>query len=357
MQFASDNTSGVPDAILDALRAANQGYAMGYGADTYMDALRGRIRALFEAPEAEVFLVSTGSAANAMACASLCPPWGAIYCHRLAHIEVDECGAPEFFTGGAKLTHVAGENGKIDPDALALTLAQSCKGVVHHVQPGLLSLTNLTECGTRYSVAEIAALAEIAHAHGLPVHLDGARFANALVAEGCSPADMTWRAGVDVLCLGGTKNGLFGVEAVIFFNTAQAWEFQLRRKRGGHLPSKHRYLSAQMLAWLEGDLWLNLARNANAMAARLEAGLTEHAQIAYPRGGNMLFATWPRAGHDRLQAVGAQYYLWPDYATFDDPDPIGARLVTSWSTTESDVDHFLTALTGQNALASDRALG
>ena len=144
--------------------------------------------------------------------------------------------------------------------------------------------------------------ADIAHAHGLPVHLDGARFANALVAEGCSPAEMTWRAGVDVLCLGGTKNGLMGVEAVVFFDPAKAWEFQLRRKRAGHLPSKHRYLSAQMLAWLEDDLWLDLARHANAMAERLEAGLAGHAQIAYPRGGNMLFATWPRAGHDRLQA-------------------------------------------------------
>lgn len=357
MHFASDNTSGVPDAILDALRDANAGFSLGYGADSYMDALRNRIRILFEAPKAEVFLVSTGSAANALACASLCPPWGAIYCHRLAHIEVDECGAPEFYTGGAKLTHVEGENGKIDPDALARVLAQSCKGVVHHVQPGMLSLTNLTECGTRYSVAEIAALAGIAHANGLPVHLDGARFANALVAEGCTPAEMTWRAGVDVLCLGGTKNGLMGVEAVVLFEPAKAWEFQLRRKRGGHLPSKHRYLSAQMLAWLERDLWLDLARHANAMAARLEAGLKAHADIAYPRGGNMLFATWPRDGHDRLRAAGAEYYLWPDHATWDDPDPIGARLVTSWSTTESDVDRFLDTLAGQNALPSGAALG
>ncbi|SUZ31952.1 Low specificity L-threonine aldolase [Roseibaca ekhonensis] len=357
MHFASDNTSGVPDAILDALRAANTGFAMGYGADRHMDALRDRIRALFEAPAAEVFLVATGSAANALACASYCPPWGAIYCHKLAHIEVDECSAPEFFTGGAKLTHVDGQDGKIDVGALARVLAQSGKGVVHHVQPGMVSLTNLTECGTRYSVSEIAALADISHSHGLPVHLDGARFANALVAEGCSPAEMTWRAGVDVLCLGGTKNGLMGVEAVVFFDPAQAWEFQLRRKRGGHLPSKHRYLSAQMLAWLEEDLWLDLARHANTMAERLETGLTGHADIAYPRGGNMLFATWPRAGHERLQAAGAEYYLWPDHATWEDPDPIGARLVTSWSTTKDHVDRFLTTLAGQNALASGAALG
>jgi len=357
MHFASDNTSGVPDAILDALRAANDGFAMGYGADSYMQAVRDRIRALFEAPAAEVFLVSTGSAANALACASYCPPWGAIYCHGLAHIEVDECGAPEFYTGGAKLVHVGGADGKIDPDALALMLERSGKGVVHHVQPALVSLTNLTECGTRLGVAEVTELARIAHGHGLAVHLDGARFANALVAEGCTPAEMTWRAGVDVLCLGGTKNGLMGVEAVVFFDPTKAWEFQLRRKRAGHLPSKHRYLSAQMLAWLEDGLWLDLARHANAMAERLEAGLAGHAQIAYPRGGNMLFAPWPRAGHDRLQAVGAEYYLWPDHATFDDPNPIGARLVTSWSTTEAQVDAFLTTLAGENALASRTALG
>jgi threonine aldolase len=359
MHFASDNTSGVPDAILNALRDANAGFAMGYGADTHMSALRDKLRALFEAPEAEVFLVATGSAANALACASHCPPWGAIYCHGLAHIEVDECGAPEFYTGGAKLVHVAGQNGKIDPSALGTTLAHAGKGVVHHVQPGMVSLTNLTECGTRYSVAEIAELAEIAHAHGLAVHLDGARFANALVAEGCTPAEMTWRAGVDVLCLGGTKNGLMGVEAVVFFDPAKAWEFQLRRKRGGHLPSKHRYLSAQMLAWLDQDLWLDLARHANDMAARLEHGLAKlpDVQVAYPRGGNMLFATWPRDGHDRLQAAGAEYYLWPDHAGFDDPGPIGARLVTSWSTTPEHVDRFLNHLDRQNTLASARALG
>ncbi len=337
MNFASDNTSGLPEPIMEALIRANEGYAAGYGAEAQMDALRDRLRRLFEAPQAEVMLVTTGSAANALALATLCPPWGAVYCHELAHIEVDECGAPEFFTGGAKLVHVAGEDGKIDPEALDETLAQAGRGVVHHVQPACLSLTNLTECGTRYSVAEISALSAIAKRHGLPVHLDGARFANALVAEGCSPAEMSWRAGVDVLVLGGTKNGLLGVEAVIFFDPSRLWEAQLRRKRAGHLWSKHRFLSAQMLAWLEDGLWLDLARHANAMGARLEAGLSQ--RLLFERGGNMIFARLSGTAHRQLQDAGAQYFLWPDHQR--DPDHPTVRLVTSWSTHETDIAAFL----------------
>lgn len=340
MFFASDNTSGLPAPVMDAITRANAGYASGYGTDPLMDALRARIRDLFDAPQAEIMLVTTGTAANALALSTLCPPWGAIYCHGLAHIEVDECGAPEFYTGGAKLVHVGGDDGKIDADALRNTLARAGRGVVHSVQPAALSLTNLTECGTRYASSEISELARIAHDHGLRVHLDGARFANALVAEGCTPAEMSWRAGVDVLVLGGTKNGLMGVEAVIFFNPAQYWEAQLRRKRAGHLWSKHRFLSAQMLAWLEDDLWLGLARHANEMAAQLESGL--EGQLLFPRAGNMLFARLPRKTHDALQAAGAQYFLWPDHQT--DPDAVTVRLVTSWSTQAQHVAGFLRLL-------------
>lgn len=343
MFFASDNTSGLPPQIWDALHRANDGFAPGYGIDTLTTRLRTRIREVFEAPAAEICLVTTGSAANALALATLTPPWGAIYCHKLAHIEVDECGAPEFYTGGAKLVHVDGTDGKITADTLRRTLAAAGRGNVHNVQPSALSLTNLTECGTCYSVAEITELAAVAHAHDVPVHLDGARFANALVAEGCSPADMSWRAGVDILVLGGTKNGLMGVEAVVIFDPARAWEFQLRRKRGGHLWSKHRFLAAQMLAWLEGDLWLDLARHANDMAARLEAGFGPHAELLFPRNGNMIFARWPRALHARLKDAGAHYYLWPDTEHMDGPPdtPASARLVTSWSTREAQVNEFL----------------
>ncbi|MCC5991475.1 MAG: low specificity L-threonine aldolase [Rhodobacteraceae bacterium] len=352
MHFKSDNASGVPQEILAALGAANDGFAPGYGDDALMGRVRAQIRDIFEAPQAEVFLVTTGSAANALAIASHCPPWGAVFCHALSHIEMDECGAPEFYTGGAKLMLIAGEGGKITPDALADALARGGVASVHQVQPGLLSLTNLTECGTRYSPQEIAALADLAKARKLPVHLDGARFANALVAEGCSPADISWRAGVDVLSLGGTKNGLMGVEAVVFFDPARAWEFQLRRKRGGHLLSKHRFLSAQMAAWLEDGLWLRLAQQANDAAARLEAGLNARrdARLRFARGGNMLFVDLPRAAHQRLKQAGAQYYLWPDHASPDGPPDIAVtgRLVTSWNTMPRHIADFLSALGPQD---------
>lgn len=342
MHFASDNTSGLPPEIMTAIAQANQGYALGYGNDDLTNGLRARIRDVFEAPEAEICLVTTGTAANALALASLTPPWGAIFCHGLAHIEVDECGAPEFYTGGAKLVHVPGENGKMTPEALAAKMTVAGRGVVHSVQPAALSITNLTECGTLYSPAEIAALAAIAHDHGLAVHLDGARFANALVASGTTPAEMSWRAGVDALVLGGTKNGLMGVEAIVVFDPAHAWELQLRRKRAGHLWSKHRFLAAQMLAWLEDDLWLRLATHANAMAATLEARLAPHVEFLFLREGNMIFAQWPRSLHRQMQVRGAQYYLWPEGETLDgaEDEPVSARLVTSWSTTQAEIDAF-----------------
>lgn len=345
MFFASDNSSGVPAQVLDALARANEGFAPGYGADAIMERVRARIREVFEAPEAAVHLVATGTAANALSLATFCPPWGAVYCHRVAHIEEDECGAPEFYTGGSKLVLLDGDHGKIDAQAFKEKLENAAPVGVHNVQKGMLSLTNLSEAGTRYSLAEVRALAAIAKAHNLPVHLDGARFTNALVAEGCTPAEMTWKAGVDVLSLGGTKNGLMGVEAVVIFDPAKAWEFELRRKRGGHLFSKHRFLSAQMEAWLEGDLWLSLARHANAMAERLENGLNALPDTAllHPRGGNMLFATFPRAAHRRARDAGAAYYFWPGAHSLegDDVEGLSARLVASWSTTAEQVDAFL----------------
>jgi len=352
MFFASDNGSGVPPRILEALARANDGPAGGYGNDPVTARLRARLRDVFEAPEAEVHLVATGTAANALSIATFCPPWGAVYCHRHAHIEEDECGAPEFFSGGAKLALIDGDHGKIAPEALQAALDGAASAGVHNVQRGMVSLTNLTEAGTRYSPGEIAAHAAIARHHGLPLHLDGARFANALAAEGCTPAEMTWRAGVDVLSLGGTKNGLLGVEAVIIFDPARkpgaGWELELRRKRAGHLFSKHRYLAAQMEAWLEDDLWLSLARNANAMAARLEQGFARvpGAQILHPRGGNVIFARWPRGAHRAAQAAGARYYLWPMSQPLDGPadTPLTARLVASWNTDAAEVDMFLSTL-------------
>ncbi|NPD14490.1 low specificity L-threonine aldolase [Xinfangfangia sp. D13-10-4-6] len=340
MNFASDNCSGVAPQIMAALIAANEGTSPGYGNDALTKRLTAQIRAVFDAPEAEIALVATGTAANALSLATLCPPWVAIYCHQNAHIAHDECGAPEFFTHGAKLITVAGENGRMSPAAMNAAIAGSGNGGVHGVQRGALSLTNVTEAGTVLDASATAALARVARDYGLPVHLDGARFANAVAATGESPADLTWRAGVDILSLGGTKNGCMGVEAVVLFDPARAWEFQLRRKRGGHLLSKHRFLAAQMSAWLQDGLWLDLAHHANRMAARLADGLSQKPGVAqrYPVEANIMFPTWGPGTHARLQAKGASYYAE------DCADREGARLVTSWATTEEEIDLFLEAL-------------
>jgi threonine aldolase len=350
MMFASDNTSPAHADIMSAVEAANAGYAMPYGADPWMEEVRTEVRRVFEAPEAAVYLVATGTAANALALACLCPPWAAVYCHRNSHVEEDECGAPEFYTGGAKLVLVDGAHARMTSAGLSRVLDFAARGGVHNVQKGMLTLTNATENGTVYAPAEVAELAAIAHAQGLPVHMDGARFANALVAAGCTPAEMTWRAGVDVLSFGGTKNGCLGVEAVVMFDPAKAWEFELRRKRGGHLFSKHRYLSAQMAAYLRDGLWLRLAARANAAAARLSSGIVTvpGATLVHPTEASAVFAAWPRAGHLRAQAAGARYYLWPGNQSLDGPadEPVAARLVCSWCTTDAEVDAFLSALHG-----------
>lgn len=343
MFFTSDNASGVPPEVMTALARANDGFQRSYGADDIMARVTAQLREVFEAPEAAVHLVATGTAANALAIASHCPPWGAVFCHRHAHIAEDECGAPEFYAGGAKLVLVDGAHGRMTPDTLAQALAVTGDSGVHGVQRGMLSLTNVTEAGTVYTPSEIAALTALARAQGLPCHLDGARFANALVATGATPAEMTWKAGIDVLSFGGTKNGLMGVEAVVFFDPAKAWEFELRRKRGGHLFSKHRYLSAQMEAYLTDDLWLRLAGHANAMGQRLAAGIAgvEGAALTHPAQANMVFADWPQGGHARAMAAGAMYFaLRPAQGRET------ARLVASWNTTEAEVDGFVAALRG-----------
>jgi threonine aldolase len=344
MFFASDNTSGVPGEVMAALARANEGFARSYGADEIVGRVTARLREVFEAPEAVVHLVATGTAANALALATMVPPWGAVVCHRHAHIAEDECGAPEFYAGGAKLVLVDGAHGRMVPAALEAVLAVTGASGVHGVQRGALSLTNVTEAGTVYSAAEIAALVAVAKGYGMPCHLDGARFANAIVATGASPAEMTWKAGVDVLSFGGTKNGLLGVEAVVFFDPAKAWEFELRRKRGGHLFSKHRFLSAQMEAYLEDGLWLRLAGHANAMGQRLAQGVASvaGAALTHPAEANMVFANWAPGGHARLQAAGAVYY---DLRPMPDGRET-ARMVASWNTTEDHVDRFVATLRG-----------
>jgi len=339
MRFASDNTSGAAPEVIAALLRTNDGYDRSYGADAIMARVTALVREIFEAPEAVVHLVATGTAANALAIATHCPPWGAVFCHTHAHVAEDECNAPEFYSG-AKLVLVPGDHGKITPDTLGDALSRTGESGVHGVQRGMLTLTNVTEAGTVYKPAEISALTALAKAQALPCHLDGARFANALVATGASPAEMTWKAGIDVLSLGGTKNGCLGVEGVVLFDPAKAWELELRRKRGGHLFSKHRFLSAQMEAYLTDNLWLRLAAQANAVGQRLADGLAAKPAVtqAHPVQANMQFPDWPEGSHARLEAAGAAYYRFPAA-----PGREAARLVTSWSTTDADVDAFLAA--------------
>ena len=341
MFFTSDNASGAAPEIMAAIAVANAGFARSYGSDDLMVAVQARIRQIFQAPEAAVYLVATGTAANALALALYCPPWTAIFAHEHAHIAVDECGAPEFYAGGVKMVGVEGAHGKMTPQTLGQAIDRIGQSGVHGVQRGMVSITNVTEAGTVYTAAEVAALAAVAKSHGLPCHLDGARFTNALAATNASAADMTWAAGIDILSFGGTKNGCLGVEAVVIFDPAKAWEFELRRKRGGHLFSKHRYLSAQMLAYLTDDLWMRLARHANAMGTRLSTGLTAMSgvQMQHPVGANMMFPEWNQGTHDQLEEKGAAYYRMA--AT---PGREAARLVTSWSTTPENVDAFLAAM-------------
>ena len=301
MNFASDNGAGAAPEILEAIAASSRINAPAYGADDYTARATAMLSEVFET-KTEAFLVATGTAANALALASLAQPFEAVFCHEEAHVHDDECGAPEFFTGGAKLVGIAGEGGKVTPDALRETLLRFPRGLVKTSQPGALSLSQATEAGTAYTIGEIAELCEIAHAAGLGAHMDGARFANSVAASGDSPAEMTWRAGIDALSFGATKNGALACEAVVFFDPARAANFEYRRKRGGHTLSKGRFLGAQMEAYLRDGLWLKLAEQANAAAKRLSAGLSKApgVRLAWPTEANEVFVVAPNGYGQRL---------------------------------------------------------
>jgi threonine aldolase len=348
MNFVSDNTGGVHPRIVDALVAANTGNAPSYGADDLTQAALHRLREVFEAPEAQVFLVSTGTAANALALASIARPWQAIFCSDRAHIHHDECNAAEFYTGGAKLRLLPTTDARITPETLETAIAATSGPDYPDTQRGPVALTQLTEAGTAYTLDHLSTLAQIAHAHGLPVFLDGARFANALAALGCSPAEMSWKAGIDALSFGATKNGAMGAEAVIIFDPKHATETDLRRVRGGHRLSKHRFLAAQMLAYLEDDLWLDMARHANAMGQRLVKGLgaLPGVTLDHSPDANMVFAHFTRAIHRRLVAANARYGLEPVDLDGPEDQMIGTRLVAGWHTTETEVDTFLSIMSG-----------
>lgn len=337
LNFASDNTGPVHPKIMAAMVEANAGAAMPYGNDPWMPQVTERIRTMFDWPEAEVLLVATGTGANALALAGLVQPWDSILCHRIAHIEEDECGAPEFFTGGAKLVLIDGAEGRIGADALTAQIART-GGSVHNVQNGALSLTNVTEAGTLYSLDQLAELTTMARDAGFATHLDGARFANACAALDCSAADMV--RGFDMVSFGGTKNGCMGVEAIVMRDPALHWEMQLRRKRGAQLWSKHRFLSSQMLAYLEDDLWLDTARAANAAGQRLAKGLADiGAVLEWEPGANLLFARLPRAAHERARAA-AKYYVIEEAET-----PL-CRFVCDYTKTDAEVDGLLDVMAG-----------
>ena len=338
ISFASDNAAPAAPEVLAALAAANRGAAHSYGDDPWTRELTARAAAIFETGLA-IYPVATGTAANALALATLVPPFGAVICHEGAHINTDECGAPEFYTGGAKIIGLPGPAGKLRPEQIAPVMRHAEAMGVHAVAPAAVSITQATEWGTVYCPDEIAALAEAAHEHGLRLHMDGARLANAVAHLGCTAAEATWKAGVDVVSFGATKNGALAAEAVIFFDPALATGFERRRKRAGQLWSKLRYMSAQLLALLEDDLWLRNGGAANRMATRLADGLARvpGARLLQPVQANEIFAVLPQPLIDGLRAE-FDFYPWPAPAG---ETGAAVRLVTSYATETAEVDAFL----------------
>ncbi|MGX1560971.1 threonine aldolase family protein [Streptomyces sp. NPDC055506] len=335
--FSSDNVAGASPEIVDAVTRAASGQALPYGADTITGDVRRRLCEVFER-DVDVLLVSTGSAANALSLAALTPPWGSVLCHRESHINNDECGAPEFYTAGAKLVPLGGHDGKIDPAELRAAVRHKA-GDVHSVEPSVVSITQATETGSVYTLDELHTLSPIAKEAGLRLHMDGARFAGAVAALGCSPAETTWRAGVDLLSFGATKNGTMTADAIVVFDRSLTAELAFRAKRAGQLASKMRFHAAQFEAYLTDELWLRNASHANAMAARLQEGLKAIPEVGLlgAADANILFCRLPQQAIDGLLADGYVFY-------HDRWEPGVVRFVTSFATTEQDVDHLVQAV-------------
>ena len=333
--FASDNYAGICPEALQALLAANAGHAPAYGDDEWTRRVSDRLRELFDT-DCDIYFAFNGTAANSLALASLCQSYHGVICHELAHVETDECGGPEFFSNGSKLLPAKGENGKLTPNAVLEVITR--RSDIHYPKPRVVTLTQATEVGTLYTPGEIAAIAEQAHQNGLRVHMDGARFANAVAAQGIAPADLTWRVGVDVLCFGGTKMGLPVGEAVVFFDRSLAQDFAWRCKQAGQLASKMRFLSAPWLGMLEDDAWLHHAGHANAMAQRLAAGLASipGASLMFPVEANGVFVTLPAAVQEGLRALGWRFYSFIGAG--------GARFMCAWDTHPDRVDALLADL-------------
>ncbi len=356
MNFASDNVVGASRQVLDAIISANDGAAASYGADEWSVKAAAMLSDVFER-KATVYLVATGTAANALALAAVTPPWGAVFCHRESHVIDDECGAPEMFSGGAKLVGVPGIGGRMAPTDIRAALARYPRGVAKASQPACLSISQVTEAGTLYSLDEIAALSRLARDAGMAMHLDGARFANAMVALGCTAAEMTWKAGVDIVSFGASKNGGLACEAVVFFDAAHAASMQFQRKRSGHTLSKGRLLGAQLCAYLENDHWIANARHANAMARRLADGIAAVPGVRLPwtTEANEVFAVIPAALDAALTQAGFGRAPWASESLPDGfsigPGEVFMRWVTSFATREADIDALL-RLAAEHGVAS-----
>ena len=336
VKFASDNVAGACPEVLDALMKANEGDSAPYGNDDYSKVLQEKFSEIFE-KEVIVYPTASGTAANALALSTMTPVFGNIYCHKLAHINTDECGAPEFYTGGAKLIPLTGINGKITPEELEKNISGT--GIVHHTQPSSVSITQVCETGEVYELDEIKKIADVAHKHKLNMHMDGARFANALVALNCTPAEMTWKSGINVLSFGATKNGCIAAEAIIFFKPELVGNISFLMKRAGHLLSKMRFVSAQLDAYISNDVWLKNAKQANEMGKKLSDGLVKHNSIklAYPTQANEVFAKFPREMIEHLNSLGYKM-------NEDELDGQAVRLVAAWNTLNSDVESFLESI-------------
>lgn len=357
MQFGSDNQTGASPQVLDFIVRANSGRTSGYGDDEWTARATAALSDVFER-HVEVFFVATGTAANGLALSAMVQPWQTVFCHAQSHIAMDESTAPELFTSGARLVPLGQGEGKLSPAALRDGLRRVGQHIPHSPQPAALSLAQATECGTVYTAAELQALTSVAHAHGLKVHLDGARFANALVSQQCSPAQLSWKAGVDILALGATKNGCLAAEAIIVFDPALAAHLAARRKRSGHLLSKGRLFGAQILGWLQDGHWLELARDANRQALRLSQQLAAlpGIRLAWPVDANEVFVVLPRRVADQLLSAGAQFYDWhPDALAAGERlgnDQAFVRLVCAFTTTDREVDGFIAA--AKEAMDADR---
>ena len=340
VKFASDNVAGACPEVLDAILKANDGDSTPYGNDLISIELQDKFSEIFE-KDVMVFPTTSGTAANALALSTMTPSYGNIYCHRMSHINTDECGAPEFYTGGGKLVTLNGVMGKITSEELDQSVGG--KGIVHHTQPSSVSITQVCETGEVYQLEEIKKISDVAHKHNLNMHMDGARFANALVSLKTTPAEMTWKSGIDVLSFGATKNGCLAAEAIIFFKKELVGDIAFLMKRAGHLLSKMRFVSAQLDAYISNDVWLRNAKHANKMGKKLSDELSKYndIEIAYPTEANEVFVKFPKNKIEHLNSKGYKMNQ-------EELDGNAIRLVTAWNTKESDVYQLLDTLKDSN---------